>query len=633
MNSLVINSALANLIHLPHSTETKGIQLTVGQLVHATVQRVTEEGALLNFNGTTVQVKTDLALQPQQRVLLQVAQSSGNQVALQVVDAGNQAASAAGQLPTTSTMPLGNLGQLLVSWGLEADSTNQDIAKALFAHTQTLNPGTIQDVRVLWQQFSALSTQPSTAGNQAGALDTLIYLHTNRLPVTPESVALARHWLGNALPVAQRLSTLQSTLQQLQPQLQSALQNAQSAATLSQSANPADATTAPLSQPAQAANNTQLLTQLLDTVKATLPQLANLSITANTPSEQIVPRLVSLMTQLGTPPESTLLQQAASPTGTAAQAGPTTGTAGQPTMPAGGGAAAQAGATIVTDTAQTAGSTQTAGTAPQVTQGATQQPNAPVQASGTPGQQQAAAPATTGQAQTTTAGEQVPGSNADAPRGPGTHPPQPEIAATGPARGLAPDTLNPLQRLITAVRETVSQTSLDQHTTQLLHTLSNQLETIQRDLGAIQLANMSNAPQPAMEPYYMFPIPLQTPEGPVTAQLRVFRRNSQNQPLDPDNLRLALLLELPGLGDIAVKLSVFKQHLSGQIFSGRHDTERLVATELEELHNRLTGLGYHVDSLTSDILTTNQQSTEPELANKNEAGHIEVPLSQLDVTI
>jgi len=547
MTNSVTNALLApNLIHIPQTADTELVQLAKGQLLRATVQRVADEMALLNFGGKTLMVRTDAPLQAQQRVILQVSQVGPDQVSLQIVQQSPPPADAA----TTTALAPSGLESLLSSWDVTPDAVNQNIAKALFAQNQTVNPDAIEDVRSLWQQLPVLASLPQETGGKAGNLEALVYLHTNQLPVTTESISLARHLLLNSLPVAQNLTTLQTNLQTLQPQLQAL---------------------AAKMQPSPTTNPT--LTNLLTTVTDTLSQLANWTITDKLPPDQIMARLAEVMTRLGTPPESELANQLlAASTPTAPQ-------------PAAGGGERGPSPVLPENAAAVAAKT------------------APQPAAATPN----ADPAPTAAAPT-------------------NHQPG---AVTAPSHSL-PETASPLQRLTVAINQALSQPGLDKQTTQALHSLSTQLEAVTKDLGAIHLANVSNAPSPAAaaEPYYMFPIPLQTSDGPRTAQLRVYHRANQ-QAIDPKNLRLALLLDLPELGEVAINLTVFEKHLSGKFISEKSQTRQLIETDLKELSRSLRQLGYTVDSLTTELLPPEKPSifTRPEPTER-----VEVPLMQIDIT-
>lgn len=535
MNNSVSGALLAtNLIHIPQTADTELVQLAQGHLLRATVQRVENEMALLNFNGKAVMVQTDVPLQPQQRVILQVTQTSPEKVSLQIVQQSPPPAepgTAPALLPT-------NLETLLTSFRLEPDATNQTIAKALFAHSHSLNPDAISEVRTIWQQLPALTSLSATSGDKAATLEAVVYLHSHQLPINSESIALARHLLDNSLPIAQRLTTLQQTLQTLQTALTHTL-------------------TTPSASQQPAANSPQLA-NLLTTITATLSHLSSWSISEKMPSEQIAARLAEVITQLGTPPESQLAPRPA------------------------------------TQFVVNGGSERGASPVPAQNVATGPQP----------------APDTTAPARPT-----------DSPAGPTPHP-----AAIQPA---LPENAAPLQRLAAVIQQTLATPNLDQATAHTLRQLSEQLQAVSKDLGAIQMSNLSSPANPINESYFLFPIPLQTVDGPRTAHLRVFRRNTSGQAIDPHNLRLALLLDLPELGEIAVNLNVFERHLNGKIVSGRTQTHRLVEAGLPDLFRSLRKLGYHVDSLTADRLSLRDKSIFEAAAP---ADSVEVPLPQINIT-
>lgn len=588
MNSSVASVLLtSNQIHIPHAADTDLLELAEGHLLRATVQRVADEMALLNFGGKALMVHTDVPLQAQQRVILQVTQVGPEKVSLQIVQqsappSSDTAASAPPLLPPSS------LENLLTTWGLTPDTTNQTIAKALFAHSQTLNPDTIQDVRTIWQQLPALTSLPADGGGKAGHLEAVVYLHTNQLPITSESIALARHLLDNSFPIAQRLTTLHLTLQSVQSHLQTV------------TAQLSTSTGQPQAQPA--ATPAPPLATLLSQINTVLEHLSNWSISDKTPPEHVAARLAQIITQLSTPPESQL-------------APPTTSTPNPTQLLNGGG---ERGASpVLEQNLPVPASPESETPAPQ-TATATQPASRPAA-------HQAAPPAepATGQTTTQTDGRPAP---------PVTHPQAaaPDAPTVGPGRVALPETVAPLQRLAAAVSQALSNANLDEPTVHALRQLSGQLEAVAKDLGAVQISNLTQAPNPANQPYFLFPIPLQTVAGPRTAHLRVFRpHDSGHQPLDPKNLRLALLLDLPELGEIAINLTVFEKHLSGKIISGREQTHQRVQADLPDLDHSLRRLGYYVDSLTADRLPVQKKSIfeEPESLER-----IEVPLPQINIT-
>lgn len=174
---------------------------------------------------------------------------------------------------------------------------------------------------------------------------------------------------------------------------------------------------------------------------------------------------------------------------------------------------------------------------------------------------------------------------------------------------------NPLHRLASNLAEILaSQTDLDQPTLAVLHRLADRLDQFSTDLGGLHLANLNTPHNQQVEPYYFFPIPILTPNGHSTAQLKVYQQPGQRE-IDPKNMRLALLLDLPSLGEIAIDLTIFERHLSGRILSGRDETHHLVETEVGELQHSLSNLGYQIDALSCDLLKHPQFNVQHPTSN------------------
>jgi len=504
------------------------LQLNEGSLLKATVQRVTGSNVLLNINGRLISARTEIPLQARQTVLLEVTQTAPLQVSLRALPQNSGANNAA--------LATQNMQTLLTNWGVPVDKPNLTIAQALFSQTQTINPDDINAIRTQWQMLP-----PLQEGSQEANLQALTYLHTNRLPVSPESLAMARHWLStpfnNGSQIAQGLTTLQQTLAQAHSQLQAA------------------------------AGNNPGLNQLVTTLETALTQMSTWSVSAQTPAGEIMSRLSALIPNLGTPPEAEL-----------------------------------------NSILRGQGQPQTQASSPGAAQGQTQ-PAPP--AASQPGAQ--SAPAPTGQPPTFVTQDGV-AVKLSAPA-PQTDPQTLLQQAVQSFRQIGDDKTNPLHRLASAISEALANARLDESTTQGaraaegLRQLAGQLEAVGKDLAAVQLSNLSNTPQLTAEPYYLFPIPLQTDDGPRTAHLKVFQRGGKRN-IDPENVRLALLLDLPELGEIAIDLTVFQKRLSGKILSGREQTHQRVEQAITDLSENLSNLGYWIESLSCGKLTAEDNVTE-----------------------
>lgn len=167
-----------------------------------------------------------------------------------------------------------------------------------------------------------------------------------------------------------------------------------------------------------------------------------------------------------------------------------------------------------------------------------------------------------------------------------------------------------LERLTAAVTTALEQGNLDAPATQALHRLAHHLDLLANDLNAGHIANLTHTLNPAVEPAYTFPLLLATPDGPRQAQLKIYPQPGQPH-LDPQNVRLAILLDLPSLGEIAIDLTIFERQLTGKILSGQPQTHQLVAGELGQLAAGLSSLGYRVEALTSGLLASPAPKNEP----------------------
>jgi hypothetical protein len=312
-----------------------------------------------------------------------------------------------------------------------------------------------------------------------------------------------------------------------------------------------------------AVHNTPALERLQQELAATLAQMVGGSIPAELPTPEIAARLAALVTVLGTPPEAELaahLLETAQATGAAPgqAAGAATGGSASPSRlrPEGGPPPVPHGVSATGQGAQDA-----------IAQTLTNPPGRAAHSVGAWGEQMARLMS----ALADVLAEEFP----QVPAGPASDP---------------------------------HSAGLDQPTAHVLRRLQDQLHLVSSDLGALHLANLAEPRDSAAERSFCFPIPLATGGEQQTAYLKVYRRPGERS-LDPRNLRLALLLDLPELGEIAVNLhlsqcmkSQFERHLSGQILSGRQQTQRLVESDLAWLLSRLNALGYQIDSLSSGLL-------------------------------
>lgn len=473
------------------------IALAKGQLVQATVQRVAGEQVLLNLGGLVVAARSEVPLQAQQRVLLEVVAADQAQVSLRLIGRADGAAVASEAQAAPIKGQTDGLQTLLVSWGLEGDEVDQAIARSLLAYGQTVSPEDVMNVRGQWQALP---------NHQLGDLATLSYLHVNRLPVSRESLALAQHWLNGSPALTERLSDVQQALEQALVRLRGM------------------------------AESHPTLAGLRDMLQRASEQLAGLRLSGDMSAPELATRLANLLRELGTPPEAELARRlTALPRPVALS-------------------------TDDASSAEASGVQRLAVSARPMPTRAEASPNEPALA-------------------------------------------RPEI---GLERGEA-ERSGLLRQLGRMLGEALADPKLDASLAQPLQRLNEQLAWLAKDLGATQLANLATTANPSVPDCYLFAVPMDTNQGPRTAYLKIYRQPEERE-LDPNNLRVALLLDMPELGEMAINLVLFERRLSGQFLCARPETPAIIDVELDELREQLKALGLRVDRLSSEVLTSNQRT-------------------------
>lgn len=502
-----------NSIQKTSATNTRLIRFSKGQFVVAKVQRVVDSLAWLDIAGITLKTRTEIPLQAREQVLLEVTKADPAEITLRLI---GQATPSNTEGELTAATSGNDLKSLLVSWGIEADDVNLNIAKALLTYGGNISPEDIESVRAQWLMTN--SYRPAD-------LTTLAYLYTKQLPISNETIVLANQWLSQSPQIAQRLHDLQLAMADAYAQLSPII------------------------------DNPPALNRLFNDLEIALAKIANWSISAGTPTAEIASRLADLIPKLNTPPESQLINSS-SIRNQLVQQSVVDGSNVKGASP-----------TILIENDSTVQST----------------------------------------------GMSILAMN------------QPQLTAQQPADNV----INPLHRLVGAVAETLSNLDLDKPTAKVLHRLADQLDTFSKELGSVQLSNLTTPLDVSIEPDYLFPIPLTSSDGPRTAHLKVFRRSGQ-EAIDPKNLRIALLLDLPELGEMAINLTIYEQRLGGQFLSGREETQRLIEVELNKLHDGLKALGYQIDSLTSDSLSVGE---DPDWAPGVQLNSMDFPLPQINLEI
>jgi hypothetical protein len=616
MDILVLGTAPVTPSESPAQTLTTGLQLTEGQLINALVQRNADSYVWLSVNGQTLAARSEIPLRTGQEVSLHVAEINAQRITLR---AFGQTEAAALSLATGTDS---NLEALLSSWGFEVNDVNLAIARSLLTFRHTVSRLDVHALRGLWQRLCATAQDGAAslmgeAGQTADNIRALAYLHTQQLPISEQTLGLARHWLESPPQLAGHLVDLTETLEEAISLLRTAADQSPAARDLA-----------------------RILEQLA-------PRLAQWLVPLGAPASEVAQRVATLLAAAGAlpapdapdmPGAQMIATDTSSPT-PAGSAAPSLAGEQQPTAP----------------TVQTAEAPDDVGASmrPAADRSpAVHEPADNVGALTRPAADRSPAvrePADSVGALTRPVADRSPAVHEPADNAQQAHLPADQAAAHDVAsrifprrmaafltaaaeiretglttQGQPPDGPEPaeprswLRRLSAAVDGYLGQVGSDAQTiqsaseeriSQALHRLQTHAQAIATDLASVQLANGSGAADLSGESALLFPIPITTPDGSSTAYLKVYRRAGQRN-TDPNNLRLALLFDLPELGQLTFNLGILEQRLTGQILSSRARTFDLVKEELSGLRTGIGRLGYRVEELTCGPLLPKETAAD-----------------------
>jgi hypothetical protein len=169
-----------------------------------------------------------------------------------------------------------------------------------------------------------------------------------------------------------------------------------------------------------------------------------------------------------------------------------------------------------------------------------------------------------------------------------------------------------VDHLLSETSKILANPQLEEKLSHLIHSLKETLQNLGDAINANHLGNLVSTSEFMAAPFYSFPLSLTTPEGPVAAQLKLHKNTSADK-INPENMRLALLLDMPKLGEIVVNLQVFERNITGQILSARADTNLLIETQIDELRNNLGKQGYQIGSIIPGLLSEHQKHGSSDL--------------------
>lgn len=131
--------------------------------------------------------------------------------------------------------------------------------------------------------------------------------------------------------------------------------------------------------------------------------------------------------------------------------------------------------------------------------------------------------------------------------------------------------------------------------------------TIREMLAMVEAEQLSNAgmPQPTQaQGYYVFHLPVAATgqDAADTAEVRIYyQRQDHSKRVDPENAHLAFLLQMSHLGAVDVHVDLYQKYLRCRIECSNQEAAELFHDSTSELQERLQAVGYIVDSIRTVI--------------------------------
>lgn len=127
--------------------------------------------------------------------------------------------------------------------------------------------------------------------------------------------------------------------------------------------------------------------------------------------------------------------------------------------------------------------------------------------------------------------------------------------------------------------------------------------TIREMLAMLEAEQLSNAgmPHPTQaQGYYVFHLPVAAAgqDAADTAEVRIYyQRQDHSKRVNPENAHLAFLLQMSHLGAVDVHVDLYQKHLRCRIECSNQEATKLFHDSTSELQERLQAVGYIVDSI------------------------------------
>jgi len=167
-----------------------------------------------------------------------------------------------------------------------------------------------------------------------------------------------------------------------------------------------------------------------------------------------------------------------------------------------------------------------------------------------------------------------------------------------------------LAELQREIEQALEKGNLDSEVATRLRSLLATVQETTRHIEFRQLSNAGDTATTTLPAYLQFFLPLQGAGPNEYVELRVYYRQGKGKQIDPDDVRLAFLLEMQAIGTVVVKLDIFRQHVRAAIETAHAEVEQLFRAMAPQLRSRLHTLGYVVDAL--NVARTQRPALEGE---------------------
>lgn len=563
---------LPNLIRLPSITaDAAGLstvfpRLHVGMVLTALVLAADGEDAVIRFRGMDVNAKAQLPLRAGERITLVVSELSGERVVLR--------ATAEEAQPGASSITDEDLGQILTRAALPRNKEGLAAVRALMLNGKALTA----------ENIGRLVTAARSLGDfSQPALDAIIFLTDRDLPVSAGTVKQASAVLRGVPHPAQSLAELEFLVEG-----KSGIPPAPPQRSQRTSTEGGDRAAPAASPPAQPASH--LPPAVVRSLQKLLDLFPRLELGPATPANGPEPGAAR-------PSETPIRTDARAP-GTAT---PPSAPGQTQTVPSGG-----APAPVTTDRPAPAAIPPVP---PDPKQAAVPPPSEGPESGGevlkTP-RPALARPDPPAAAGADRAEIPIARQLAGLVRELGTSL-EARLATqgNGSARADLRAVLNELQRdLDSAVRGASPQTRAALAVAQMA------VRELSDGLNAGQFLNAAPPPRDDPGAYFLFQLPVRTPDGWETGELRIYRRDPEKE-LDPENASILLSLNMRHLGPVTVAILVRNGAVSCDFRCERSQAIAALQGGAQSLEAAIEALGHPVRSIDHQLVLPEPQAVEP----------------------